>query len=729
MELPGLVPVSFEYDERGRLVNITEGEGLAARASRLEYNAEGYIARSIDPLGRVTSFEYDAAGRVITEVLPDGRRTPYTYDAHDNVTSITPPGRPAHRFTYTPVDLEETYNPPPVVGGGTNQTRYDYNLNRQVIQITRPDGQAIGFAYDTMGRLVTLTVPGREYAYVYNANTGNLTDIIAPNGGAITYGYDGSLVTSLTWAGTIAGSVGYGYDNNFRLTSLKVNNANPVAYQYDRDGLLTNAGALTLSYNMQNGMLTGTTLGNITDTYTYNTFGEATDYVVKYNNVDIYRVHHELDALGRITSKTETVAGETHIYGYTYDIAGRLIDVTKDGVQISHYDYDDNGNRLGYTGVEGTVSGTYDDQDRLLTYGGITYEYTANGELLRKTDANGTTHYTYDVLGNLTTVVLPDGTRIDYIIDGQNRRIGKKVNGVLVQGFLYQDDLNPVAELEGAGNVISRFVYATRINVPDYIIKSGVIYRVICDHLGSPKLVVNTATGQIVQRMDYDEFGNVVLDTNPGFQPFGFAGGLCDKDTRLVRFRTRDYDAETGRWFIKDPLRFAAGDTNIYNYTFNNPINLVDPDGLTTVGIGFSGQAAWGKGVTGSILVVFDGKGNIGLAIAGGGGGGSPSACVSVTGQWTNGKDIYSLEGFSTELGGSIGEGQSLGGEWYLAKTLKGVNLNYGFLQANIPIPAEGHAFFTYTKVVKLFNYKDAIKKLFGKKVKSKEKSIGDGCQ
>jgi hypothetical protein len=29
-----------------------------------------------------------------------------------------------------------------------------------------------------------------------------------------------------------------------------------------------------------------------------------------------------------------------------------------------------------------------------------------------------------------------------------------------------------------------------------------------------------------MQELRYDAFGRVVLDTNPGFQPFGFAGGL-----------------------------------------------------------------------------------------------------------------------------------------------------------------------------------------------------------
>jgi RHS repeat-associated protein len=149
-----------------------------------------------------------------------------------------------------------------------------------------------------------------------------------------------------------------------------------------------------------------------------------------------------------------------------------------------------------------------------------------------------------------------------------------------VQGFLYQNQLNPVAELDGSGNVVSRFVYASKGNVPDYLVKNGTTYRLISDHLGSPRLIVNTTTGAVMQRMDYDEFGQVITDTNPGFQPFGFGGGLYDRDTKLVRFGARDYEAETGRWTTKDPLRFAGGDTNLYGYVLNDPVNLVDPAGL-----------------------------------------------------------------------------------------------------------------------------------------------------
>jgi len=158
--------------------------------------------------------------------------------------------------------------------------------------------------------------------------------------------------------------------------------------------------------------------------------------------------------------------------------------------------------------------------------------------------------------------------------------LGSKVNGVLTQGWLYQNQLNPVAELDAAGNIVARFVYGTKANVPDYLIKAGVTYRILSDHLGSPRVVLESTTGLIVQRMDYDEFGNVLLDTNPGFQPFGFAGGLYDKQTGLVRFGARDYDSATGRWTAKDPLQFRGGNANLYSYVLTDPINLIDPLGL-----------------------------------------------------------------------------------------------------------------------------------------------------
>ena len=230
------------------------------------------------------------------------------------------------------------------------------------------------------------------------------------------------------------------------------------------------------------------------------------------------------------------------------------------------------------------------DQDRMTSYGNATdgyadYTYNANGELENKTLNGETTNYDYDVLGNLRGVDLPDGTEIDYIVDGESRRVGKVVNGTLETELLYKDALNPIAELDNSGNVVSRFVYGSKFNVPDYFESNKAdgstwkTYRIISDHLGSPRLVVDTETGEVAQRIDYDEFGRVFEDTNPGFQPFGFAGGLYDTDTGLVRFGARDYDAETGRWTTKDPIRFDGGDTNLYGYVLADPVNEIDPLG------------------------------------------------------------------------------------------------------------------------------------------------------
>ena len=122
--------------------------------------------------------------------------------------------------------------------------------------------------------------------------------------------------------------------------------------------------------------------------------------------------------------------------------AGRLTEVKKNGIAIESYAYDSNGNRLTFTdgtvSPAVTVSGTYDDQDRMLTYGDLQFIYSKSRELGTKTNPtlSQTAGLSYDVLGNLKSVTLPNSDLIEYVIDGQNRRIGKKVNGTLVQGFL-----------------------------------------------------------------------------------------------------------------------------------------------------------------------------------------------------------------------------------------------------------------------------------------------------
>jgi RHS repeat-associated protein len=109
---------------------------------------------------------------------------------------------------------------------------------------------------------------------------------------------------------------------------------------------------------------------------------------------------------------------------------------------------------------------------------------------------------------------------------------------------------------------------------------SGISQFLLTDQVGTLRAVADTS-GAIVKRIDYDSFGNIIADSNPSFTvPFGFAGGLHDRDTGLVRFGYRDYSPELGRFVAKDPIDFAGGDTNLYAYVMNDPINLTDRYGL-----------------------------------------------------------------------------------------------------------------------------------------------------
>ena len=611
VSVPGIEPTRYLYDSRGRIRSISQGTRFVSN----DYDASGRLSRVRDSLNNQTSFEYDAADRVTKQTSPDGTFTLFRYDAGGNLVGLTPPGQPEHVFAYNNRNQVLGETPPPV-GPSDDSTRYVYNAARQLVQQALPGGQIIEYAYCDCGRLTGATTPWGQYDYVYSSSTGDLNSVASPGGFTVSFGYDGGLVTSETTTGPVAGRLERTFDNNFRVTSEQVNGGSAVTFGYDADGLLTRAGELTLARTNTTGQLSFTEMvagsGRLVESYVYNGFGEVSEHRATWNAQGRLFAEYTRDALGRITRTREAVSGVGNsmigkTFDYGYDSKGQLTSVTEDNVVTQQYAYDPNGNRLSLITPTGTVNGVYDAQDRLLSYGTKAYSYDALGSLSAVTDsATGqTTRYAYDAFKNLTRVELPDGRVIEYLIDGQNRRVGKKVNGVLVEGLVYNGQLRPVARLDGAGSVAERFVYSTGINVPAYMVKGGVNYRLVTDHLGSVRLVINVQTGEVAQRLDYDAFGRVTQDTNPGFQPFGFAGGLYDIDTKLVRFGARDYDAESGRWTANDPIKHTGGGGNLYAYSFNQPTNLADSTGTEPKQIPF-----------GTIIGHFNGEGG-GISVSG----------------------------------------------------------------------------------------------------------------
>jgi RHS repeat-associated protein len=567
----------------------------------------GNLAAAIDPLANSTTFDaYDLAGRVTHQTLAGGRTVAFAYDAVGNRLEVVPPAatptygsadllQTRQLFGYTLVGQLGSYQVIDAAHGGAavEMTTYGYTPDRLLKAMVRPEGDQVAYA-TSLGRTNDITLPsGETVHYAYDAATGRLASIAGPSAGvSLAFGYNGPLVTNVTWSGLGAGvTLQRAFDNDFRVASETAQGLT-LYFGYDADGLVqcvgsaqtTNcAGQLAIARTAGTTVLSGTAFGAIVESYSANGFGEPVHYNATVGAQSVYRVDVARDALGRISTRSETLLNadgttSSASLAYTYDAAGRLTDVvTASGTH--HYDYDLSGNVLRRTTGGGETLGSYGLGDRLQSWNGTTYTYTASGHLQTATNASGSTTYGYDALGNLRTVALPDGTNIAYIIDGQNRRIGKTVTGKLVKAWLYADQVRIAAEVsfDLAGNVSStkRFGYGSKTNVPDLMVtQDGARYRILSDALGSPRSVVSES-GTITARMDYDELGRAVVNTQPGLLPFGYAGGLADPDTGLVRLGARDYDPTLGRWTAKQAPR--PDDMSVDGYAVADPINWQAP--------------------------------------------------------------------------------------------------------------------------------------------------------
>ncbi len=437
VSVPTIEPTLYAYDGRGRIASITQGTRTVTNG----YDAQGRLDSITDPLNRVTRFEYDAARRVVKQTQPDGTFILFAYDISGNLVGLTPPGQPQHAFNYDSKNQLLSATPPPV-GATDDSTRYVYNLAHQLVSEALPGGQVISYAYCDCGRLTGITAPWGEYAHTYSTTTGELSSIASPGGFSVSFGLDGSLVTSETTTGAVAGRIDRTFDSNFRVTGERVNGVSLANFTYDADGLLMQAGDLTIYRSNNLGRIDSTYLGTSTagvaEVIDYNNFGEVRSYSATWNAQPRMAFEYTRDALGRITRKIDSVNGTGNTIDYGYDLNGQLISVTENGVVTQQYGYDPNGNRLSLITLNGTVTGVYNAQDQLLSYGTKAYTYDELGSLKQVTDsATGQiTRYQYDAFKNLTRVELPDGKVIEYLIDGQNpagreegrRRAGRGVD-------------------------------------------------------------------------------------------------------------------------------------------------------------------------------------------------------------------------------------------------------------------------------------------------------------
>jgi RHS repeat-associated protein len=714
----GLEEQHYTYDAQGRVTEVSQGE----RVAKYSYDTHGNLVSLTDPSNKTTLFSYDQRGRVVETTYADGHTSSFSYDANGNMLRLTTPTPADFEFTYNGVNKMIS-----AISPLKKTTQYLYDKQRRLIQTIRPSGNSVNHSYVNGERIQTVT-PERIYNYTYDC--GGKIASIQSDAAQVNYTYDGDLITQMDYTGILNASIGYTYNNffqpnsvsyadnlhvlNYDADNLLIQSGNAIIGRNVESGLIESISDANYAQTMANN--------------SYGELGSSI-LKVNGKEIFSYTVD-ERNAKGQILKKTERSGKKEKTYSYTYDDVGRLLAVFQKNKLIESYTYDANGNRIhkeGYGlvphpgkhlgvnveksnrqdrdkhynknakkskkeghcddkdhGTHGkkhkgqghdhldefkvkrvNIDSIYTVEDQLEKVGDTLYAYNEDGYLSSKVTPRGTTEYHYGTLGELRSVVLEDATVIEYLHNANNQRVAKKVNGIITEKYLWQDLTTLLAVYDGNDNLIQRFEYAGQ-RTPYAMIYNGKRYYLAYDQVGTLKAVAKE-NGRIVKAIVSDTFGNVWKDSNPEMKiPFGFAGGLYDEDTRLTRFGYRDYDAETGKWTAKDPIGFDGGDTNLYGYVLNDPVNFVDPTGEVPIsgsgGVG-AGMHALIAGLNGHIQVkTIDGNiyyvitvcGRIGLGIYLGAGAEVGSAIESEcqTDGWSGG--VGADVAFGT-LGGSVG--------------------------------------------------------------------------
>jgi RHS repeat-associated protein len=266
--------------------------------------------------------------------------------------------------------------------------------------------------------------------------------------------------------------------------------------------------------------------------------------------------------------------------------------VLRGGLPAESYSYDLSGRRVAdFSPARGKRHLEYDRRGRLVRVGGTTYLYAADGTLRCWHDRRGSFSFFYGPGLGLKSCALPRGRRIEYLTGPVGLPLEKSEDGQQVESFEWDEHLRLVAyaaldrgytlsfEYEGGSRQPCAGVFVH----PDHG-RQTLLFG--CDQVGTLKVLANDQ-GEAIKYIDYDSFGNVIEEEWPWLLvPLGFAGGLRDRHTGLVRFGCRDYDPEVGRFTARDPLGDTGGDHDPYEYCVDDPVNAVDPTGLEEEEIG-----------------------------------------------------------------------------------------------------------------------------------------------
>jgi RHS repeat-associated protein len=282
----------------------------------------------------------------------------------------------------------------------------------------------------------------------------------------------------------------------------------------------------------------------------------------------------------RVVSQTYTTT--TRVITYTYDPLYRLTDADYSSGEAFAYAYDAVGNRTVQTRTltaTTVITYAYDAANRLVNVDGVDYTWDANGNLL----SDGVRTFTYDAANRLTSVT--SGTlTTTFEYDGLGNRAAQTVDGVTTEYVLDIAGGLPEVIVATTGGASTRYV-----QVEGQILgqqESGAWAYVLPDHLGSVRQLVGSDS-QVALAQSFDPFGGSFESAGSGASEFGYTGEWWGSYSQLLYLRARYYDPSVGRFLTMDRW---AGDVvwprtlNNFIYVLDNPINGVDPQGLSPLG-------------------------------------------------------------------------------------------------------------------------------------------------
>jgi RHS repeat-associated protein len=449
-------------------------------------------------------------------------------------------------------------------------------LNRETGQTWIVSGSTVNtqtFTFDAQGNQLTAADTNGAYTMVYDS-LNRMTSEQEPFGQTLTFTFDAAS-NRYVLQDSLGGTTTSTYDALNRLTERQFGGSGQTPLHVNltwtaRDQLNT-----ATRYKDQGGTsLAGTT------TYQYDTAMRLTNLQhtdSTGNNIGSYVYNY--DPGNRLTGETDN--GTTTSYQYDTDS-----ELTQAGTAT--YGYDANGNRknTGYTtgtGNELTNDGTW------------TYTYDNEGNLTKKSKGASaeTWTYGYDSLNHLVSAkdAATDGgttlTLVTYVYDVLGNRIEEDAwtqsGGTTTVSRYAYDGSNVWADLTGSNALVMRRLYLDGVDQPfARIDAAGNAGWYLQDHLGSARDIENYAGTMVLDHMDYDGYGTIANETKPANgDRYKYTAREFDPYTGLQYNRARYYDPRVGRWNSQDPLGFSAGDTNVYRYVGNGPVDATDPSGCS----------------------------------------------------------------------------------------------------------------------------------------------------